>query len=165
MKKYISNIVIMAIMAVMCVTLNSCGGDDDDTPGENDVTIQYVEPCFNWGASVDAVKEWMKSKPFNLMNGEYILYYEASDNKSVITYMFDGNIKGLYFSLVSYGTTSDRDMASLISQTEKRYNTTLTKLQDVYVAYAGYAAINGRNVSIMISKGTSSVDVLFAIPE
>ena len=156
----------MALMAVVCLAFIACGGsDDDDTSGESEISIMYVEPCFKWGATIDEVKEWMTSKPFKLVRSEYLLYYEASDDKSVITYMFDGNIKGLYFSQVSYGTASDKDMASLISQTEKRYNTKLTKVQDIYEAYTGYAIINGRNVGIMVSKGATSIDVLFAIPE
>ena len=160
--------VAMLAMVTMCV-FSACGGDDDNgLPGENEVTIQYVEPCFNWGASAEDVKDWMTSKPYKYMAGEKIMYYEANDGKSVITYMFDGTAKGLYFSLVSYATSNSRDYSSLISQTEKRYDTKMTKMakmDDQYEAYTGYATINGRAVGIMIQRNPTSVDVLFQIPE
>lgn len=166
MKKYSKiSVVAMLAMVTMCV-FSACGGDDDnDLPGENEVTIQYVEPCFNWGASAEEVKDWMTSKPYKYMAGEKIMYYESNDGKSVITYMFDGTAKGLYFSLVSYATSNSRDYSSLISQTEKRYDTKMTKMDDQYEAYTGYATINGRTVGIMIQRNPTSVDVLFQIPE
>ena len=61
MKKYISNIVMMAIMAAMCVTLNACGGDDDDdlpdgyvrtTEGVHRVEVAFSGDTTGWNGDL-----------------------------------------------------------------------------------------------------------------
>ncbi len=167
MKKYLKK-TTMAILAMMTMCLfNACGGDDkdDDLPG-GESSVVYIEPCFNWGASLDEVKAWMANKPYELQMDQYLLYYIKSDGTAAINYMFDGNIQGLYFSQVIYEAKDSGVLSSLISQTEKRYNTTLRKVQEgQYTAYMGNAVVGGRMVGIVITPGNNTVEVLFAVPE
>ncbi len=158
----------MAVLAMMTMCFfTACGGDDkdDDLPG-GESSVVYIEPCFNWGASLEEVKAWMASKPFELQMDQYLLCYIKSDGTAAINYMFDGNIEGLYFSQVIYEAKDSGVLSSLISQTEKRYNTSLRKVQEgQYTVYMGNAVVGGRMVGIAITSGNNTVEVLFAVPE
>jgi len=143
-----------------------CIRDSKDDAPDNDSGIAYIEPCFNWGASLEEVKTWIANKPYELQIDQYLLYYVKSDGTATINYMFDGNIEGLYFSQVIYEAKDSGVLSSLISQTEERYNTTLRKVQEgQYTAYMGNAVVGGRMVGIVITPGNNTVEVLFAIPE
>ena len=150
----------------MCL-FTACGGDDkdDDMPG-GESSVVYIEPCFNWRASLEEVKAWMANNPYELQMDQYLLYYVKSDGTAAINYMFDGNIEGLYLSQVIYEAKDNGVLSSLISQTEKRYNTTLRKVQEVqYTAYLGNAVVGSRMVGIVITPGKNTVEVVFAVPE
>jgi len=156
---------MMAIMT-MCL-FTACGGDDkdDDMPG-GESSVVYIEPCFNWGASLEEVKAWMANNPYELQMDQYLLYYVKSDGTAAINYMFDGNIEGLYLSQVIYEAKDSGVLSSLISQTEKRYNTTLRKVQEgQYTVYLGNAVVGSRMVGIVITPGKNTVEVVFAVPE
>ena len=134
----------------MCL-FTACGGDDkdDDMPG-GESSVVYIEPCFNWGASLEEVKAWMANNPYELQMDQYLLYYVKSDGTAAINYMFDGNIEGLYLSQVIYEAKDSGVLSSLISQTEKRYNTTLRKVQEgQYTAYLGNAVV-GSKTNILV---------------
>jgi len=167
MKKQSFNFPVLAMMAMMTVCMfTACGGDDKDDAPDNGSGIAYIEPCINWGASLEEVKAWMANKPFELQMDQYLLYYVKSDGTAAINYMFDGNIEGLYFSQVIYEAKDSGVLSSLISQTEKRYNTSLRKVQEgQYTAYMGNAVVGGRMVGIVITPGNNTVEVLFAVPE
>ena len=166
MKKYLRNSV-MAIMAVVTMCFfTACGGDDKNDAPDDGSSVVYIEPCFNWGASLEDVKAWMANKSFELQIDQFMLCYIKSDGTAGINYMFDGNIEGLYMSQVIYEAKDSKVLSSLISQTEKRYNTTLRKSQDdKYDLYTGNAIIGGRTVGIMITPGNDTVEVLFGVPE
>ena len=159
------SVLAMIAMMTMCMFI-ACGGDDNDDAPDNGSSIAYIEPCFKWGASLEEVKAWMEGKPFVLQMDQYMLYYIKTDGTAAINYMFDGNIDGLYFSMVTYEAKDSGVLSSLISQTEKRYNTTLRKVQEgQYTAYMGNAVVGGRMVGIVITPRNDAVEVLFAIPE
>lgn len=159
------SVLAMIAMMTMCMFI-ACGGDDNDDAPDNGSSIAYIEPCFKWGASLEEVKAWMEGKPFELQMDQYMLYYIKTDGTAAINYMFDGNIDGLYFSMVTYEAKDSGVLSSLISQTEKRYNTTLRKVQEgQYTAYMGNAVVGGRMVGIVITPRNDAVEVLFAIPE
>lgn len=165
MKKNLKNSVLVIIAMMTVYTFIACGDDKDDAT-DNGSSIAYIEPCFNWGASLEEVKAWMANKPFELQMDQYLLYYVKSDGTAAINYMFDGNIEGLYFSQVIYEAKDSGVLSSLISQTEKRYNTSLRKVQEgQYTAYMGNAVVGGRMVGIVITPGNNTVEVLFAVPE
>ena len=166
-QKYIG-ICILTIVSLMVVCMFTACGDDekDDVLSNDDNSIVYIEPCFNWGASIEEVKSWMTTKPFELYTDRFMLLYVKSDGSASISYMFNGNIQGLYFSQVTYEATDDVFLSSLISQTEKRYNTTLKKSQnDKYSMYTGNAVVGGRMVGIIITPGKDKVEIIFAVPE
>ena len=167
MKKDFLKFSLFGILAVVTMCMfTACGGDDNDDAPNNGSSVVYIEPCFNWGASLEEVKAWMANKPFDLQMDQYLLYYVKSDGTAAINYMFDGNIEGLYFSQVIYEAKDSGVLSSLISQTEKRYNTTLRKVQEgQYTAYMGNAVVGGRMVGIVITPGNNTVEVLFAVPE
>jgi len=157
---------LLALMAMVTMTFSACGGDDDDDTSGNGSDIVYIEPCFNWGASLEEVKAWMANKPFEPKYDNYFLYYEDTSSKNAISYIFDGYIKGLYTSIVLYGATGNNVLSSLVSQTEKRYNTTLGKvLENNCPKYKGNAVIGGRLVKITIMPGNNAIEVLFEVPE
>ena len=150
----------------MCL-FTACGGDDkdDDMPG-GESSVVYIEPCFNWGASLEEVKAWMANNPYELQMDQYLLYYVKSDGTAAINYMFDGNIEGLYLSQVIYEAKDSGVLSSLISQTEKRYNTTLRKVHEgQYTAYLGNAVVGSRMVGIVITPGNNTVEIVFAVTE
>lgn len=166
MKKLSLTFSLLAIMTMMTVCLFiACGDDKDDAP-DTGSGIVYIEPCFNWGASLEEVKAWMANKPYELQTDQFMLCYVKSDETAAIYYMFNGNIKGLYYSQVVYEAKDSGVLSSLITQTEKRYNTTLRKVQEgQYTAYMGNAVVGGRMVGIVITLGNDTVEVLFAVPE
>lgn len=167
MKKQSLKFSVLAMLAMMAMCIfTACGGDDNDDAPDNGSGIAYIEPCFKWGASLEEVKAWMASKPFELQMDQYLLCYIKSDGTAAINYMFDGNIEGLYFSQVIYEAKDSGVLSSLISQTEKRYNTSLRKVQEgQYTVYMGNAVVGGRMVGIAITSGNNTVEVLFAVPE
>ena len=167
MKRQKSIIFLMAVMAIMTMCLfTACGDDDKDDAPDSGSGIAYIEPCFKWGASLEEVKAWMEGKPYELQMDQYLLYYVKTDGTAAINYMFDGNIDGLYFSMVTYEAKDSGVLSSLISQTEKRYNTSLRKVQEgQYTAYMGNAVVGGRMIGIAITPRNDAVEVLFAVPE
>lgn len=158
---------MMVMMAVVAMTITSCGGDDDKDIDAGGASVVYVEPCFNWGATIDEVKAWMTGKPWNLQYDQYILMYTNSDETCSITYMFDTNYPGLYYSMVQYLSYSETKLQAIISETEKRYGTKLTKqVEGQYVGYTGYATINGKYTGVAVTPDSrGSITVIFAIPD
>ena len=66
MKKKIAllSMVLLAITSVPLLT--SCGGDDDDISTNEETSkgyADYVEPCFEWGATLEQVKNYMQKVP------------------------------------------------------------------------------------------------------
>lgn len=152
---------MMAMVAVVCVTLSACGGDDEITD-DKVVSVEYFEPCLLWGSSIEEVKTWMNGKPFELIQDGMVLFYGSEPKNMGVNYMFDLNISGLSYVDVEY-EYSEKTLSWLISQTEKRYNTKLTKGVDQVEQYYGFATINGKTVGIMIVPGAGIIQVMFSV--
>lgn len=172
MKKYFLKLSI-ALLAIACVPLlSSCGDDNDEST--NDVSkdvVEYVEPCFEWGASLEQVKTYMSGSSWRLTTDQYFLMYINDKETCTLSYMFRGSKPGLYYDMVQYIGYSQSKIDALIAETEKRYKTSLKKQQEsveggVYTQYAGNAIINWKNVGIVITSDFSTqISVIFAVPD
>lgn len=158
MKKYISKILMLMALTIVCVTsFTSCGGDDDEigiTPVNGggtetvDIGYDYIVPCTNWRASMDEVRKWMKGGKFEEapdMTNEIVLGYRTPDKKYSILYYFNGNVRGLSMATVYYNWYSVKDFEAWKDYTEKMYKVTLEKQETAEgeMAYACNTYING----------------------
>ena len=174
MKNRIVGLAITA-MALLCTPLLvSCGGDDDETPtnqGTNTSSVDYVEPCFEWGSTMEQVKNYMAGSSWQLTFDQYMLMYTNDKATCSISYMFRGSTPGLYYSMVQYIGYSESRLSGIVAETERRYKTSLTKQQEIvdgktYTQYSGNATINGKYVGIIITSDYSTqITVIFAIPD
>lgn len=167
------SVLMMVAMAAVCVTLSSCGGDDDENlpGGGTDVGVEWFEPCFLWGASKDDVKDWMSSKPYSLDIDDAtgnLLYYIGNNRASTVSYMFNGNASGMCYVCVTYGNVS-KILEWALSQVENRYGVKMNKEVDETVGsvYTGTASIGGRTIGIIVTYENTSryISVIFGIPE
>ena len=103
MKKKIA-LLSMALFAITSVPLlTSCGGDDDDTSTNEETSkgyVDYVEPCFEWGATLEQVKNYMAGSSWQLTFDQYMLMYTNANGTCSISYMFRGSTPGLYYDMV-----------------------------------------------------------------
>lgn len=160
----------MAMLAVACVTtFTACGGDDDDdVPGQDVSSVTFVEPCLDFGSSQEHVKDYMSGRTWQLLDqsNEYALMYTDSKSTTTITYSFIGTGKGLTMSTVTYITFSSQ---SIISEIERRYKTALKKDTDAVqpgdTIYSGQATIGGRSIGIVAHCTSSTVTVIYRIPD
>ena len=163
-------IIIMAVMVLPCMVACS-SSDDDTTKNGNTGYSEYVEPCFEWGATIDQVKAYMSSNSWNLVTDQGFLMYTDAKQTCAVYYLFSGANDGLYYCTVEYVGYSDSKLKGTIAETEKRYKTTLTKQQEAidgntYTQYAGYATINGKKIGIAITSDfATQITVIFAIPD
>lgn len=176
MKKLFLRFVFLSLAAALVPVLTACGGDDDETVVANGTSTisDYVEPCFQWGASLEQVKSYMNGSSWQLLYDQYLLNYTDASEKHAITYMFRGvgdSTPGLYFCHVQYiGYTQER-FNGIVAETEKRYNTKLARQEEkseagTVIGYTGYATINAKNIGIMVmSDYANEIDVTFAIPD
>ena len=161
-------IIIMAVMVLPCMV--ACSSSDDDTKDDNTGYAEYVEPCFEWGATTNQVKSYMSSSSWNLVNDQGLLMYTDQKQTCAVFYLFGGANDGLYYCSVEYVGYSDNKLKGIIAETEKRYKTTLTKQQEavdgeMYVGYTGYATINGKKIAIIIMYDSEGISVTFGIPD
>ena len=88
MKKKIA-LLSMALFAITNVPLlTSCGGDDDDTTTSQEESKgmpDYVEPCFNWGATLEQVKSYMAGSSWQLTFDQYMLMYTNANGTCSIS--------------------------------------------------------------------------------
>ena len=174
MKKKIA-LLSMALFAITSVPLlTSCGGDDDDTTTSQEESKgmpDYVEPCFNWGATLEQVKSYMAGSSWQLTYDQYTLMYTNTNGTCSISYMFRGSTPGLYYDMVQYVGYSENKLSDIVAESEKRYKTTLTKRQEkvegkTYTQYSGNATINGKYVGILVTSDYSTqITVIIAIPD
>lgn len=174
MKKKIA-LLSMALFAITSVPLlTSCGGDDDDTSTNEETSkgyVDYVEPCFEWGATLEQVKNYMAGSSWQLTFDQNMLMYTNAKGTCSISYMFRGSTPGLYYDMVQYVGYSESKLSDIVSETEKRYKTTLTKQQEkvegkTYTQYLGNATINGKYVGILVTSDYSTqITVIIAIPD
>lgn len=174
MKHRIIGLAIVAMALSGTPLLVACGGDDNEettSQEESKGMANYVEPCFNWGATLDQVKNYMVGSSWQLTFEQYMLMYTNTNGTCSISYMFRGSTPGLYYSMVQYMGYSEKKLNDLISETEKRYNVTLVKQQEkvesgTYTQYSGNTTINSKSVAIVITSDyTSEITVIFAIPD
>ena len=173
MKNRIIGLAITA-MALLCTPLLvSCGSDDDDSSTNQETStssVDYVEPCFEWGATLEQVKNYMAGSSWQLTFDQYMLMYTNAKGTCSISYMFRGSTPGLYYDMVQYVGYSESKLGDIVAETEKRYKATLTKQQEkvegkTYTQYSGNATINGRNVGILVTSDFSTqITVIIAIP-
>ena len=168
MKKYFISI-LMAMVAVACLTtFTACGGDDDDLPGQESGTVAFYEPCLEFGSSQEHVKDYMSGGTWQLVeeSNEYVLMYSNSNTTTTVSYSFIGTGKGLTMSTVTYITYNAQ---SIISEIERRYKVTLKKDTDAVqpgdTMYGGQAVINGRNIGIVAHCTSATVTVIYGIPD
>lgn len=160
----------MAILAIMCVTtFTSCGGDDgDDVPEVAPGTVAFVEPCLEFGASKERVKEYMSGGSWQMMeeSNEYVLMYTDSRSTTTVTYSFIGTNRGLTMVAVNYITFNSQ---SIVSKVERRHNVTLTKdagaTNKAETVYAGQTTIGGRTIAIAVHCTSASATVIYGIPD
>lgn len=169
MKKYCISI-LMAMVAVMCVTtFTACGGDDDDDlPGQEPGTVTFYEPCLEFGSSRDHVKDFMSGGTWQLMeeSNEYVQMYSNSQNTTTVTYSFIGTGKGLTMSTVTYITYNAQ---SIVTEVERRYKVTMKKDTDATqpgdTVYGGQATINGRTIGIIVHCTSATATVIYGRPD
>ncbi len=174
MKNRIIGLAITA-MALLCTPLLvSCGGDDDDSSTNQETStssVDYVEPCFEWGATLEQVKNYMAGSSWQLTFDQYMLMYTNAKGTCSISYMFRGSTPGLYYDMVQYVGYSENKLSDIVAESEKRYKTTLTKRQEkvegkTYTQYSGNATINGKYVGILVTSDYSTqITVIIAIPD
>lgn len=175
MKKSIFlNLMTVAMMAAMCVTLTACGGDDsDNTQGKSDGpsgqtgSTEYVTPCLDFGSSVEHVKEYMTGTAFQLVDGNNIaLMYANSNATIVISYTFTS---GLRIAQVTYNGYSESQANAFKVEIEKRYGVTMTKEvnpDDVSQwVYKGTTTINSRKVAIMMMAYKGVISIMYGLPD
>lgn len=168
MKKYCFSF-LMVMVAIACVTtFTSCGGDDgDDVPEVAPGTVAFVEPCLEFGASKDRVKEYMSGSSWQLMeeSNEYALMYTDSRSTTTVTYSFIGTSRGLTMAAVNYITYNAQ---SIVSEVERHHNVTLTKdagaTNKAETVYTGQTTIGGRTVAIAVHCTNASATVIYGIP-
>lgn len=169
MKKNIFKLAIIMVI-VSLPFMVACSSSDDDTKDDNAGYAEYVEPCFEWGATTNQVKSYMSSSSWNLVNDQGLLMYTDQKQTCAVFYLFGGANDGLYYCSVEYVGYSDNKLKGIIAETEKRYKTTLTKQQEavdgeMYVGYTGYATINGKKIAIIIMYDSEGISVTFGIPD
>ena len=174
MKKTIFlRLMTVAMMAAMCVTFTACGGDDgDSTPGKPEEpgaggTTAYVEPCLDFGSSVEHVKEYMTGTAFQLIDGNNIaLMYANSDATVAISYTFTS---GLRIAQVTYNGYSESQANAFKAEIEKRYGVTMTKEvnpDDVSQwVYRGTTTINSMKVAIMMMAYKGVISIMYGLPD
>jgi len=174
MKKKIAllSMVLLAITSVPLLT--SCGGDDDDISTNEETSkgyADYVEPCFEWGATLEQVKNYMAESSWQLTFDQHMLMYTNAKGTCSISYMFRGSTPGLYYDMIQYVGYSESKLSGIVAETEKRHKTTLTKQQEkvegkTYTQYSGNATINGKYVGILVTSDYSTqITVIIAIPD
>lgn len=170
MKKYCIRFMMLALMGAMCLTtLTACGDDDEeDVPELNTESVAFVEPCLEFGSSREHVKDYMATGSWELMDesNDYVLMYTDNNSMTTVTYSFIGTNRGLTMAAVTYLTSKAQ---SIISEIERRYNTTLTMDADSSnkgdTVYAGQATIGGRTISIVAHATSATVSVFYKIPD
>ena len=160
----------MAVLAIACVTLTACGGDDGDditTPPVNPggSVSTFVEPCLDFGSNQAHVKEYMAGAAWELMSGDsYTLVYGNSDATVGMSYNFMNN--GLIASIVTFYTENNTTEAKFIASLEKRYSTTMPFNQENSTTgihhYSGVATINGRSIEIVVVAYSHMITVLYS---
>ena len=171
MKKYISNFMMMAVMAVVAISFTACGGDDSDDPlvdNGKESSKTYMEPCLDWGCDVSHIKTYMGNSMSLTQEESYgtsVLAYTTSDYKYVITYLFAYKL----FQVYVYYYDKNRDyFTKLISQYETRYQTKFEKLNDEnYETYGTNCTINGKycGVGMQFDAKTNTIFVMFGLAD
>ncbi len=162
-KTNFTRVMMMAMMAVVSMTmLTACGGGDDDVAGNDSensgsytASFNYIVPYTPWSATFSQVKSQMESDGWKLEDGD-------DDDQSGLAFSSpNGNVVSIFTFIYSklfsvtliYLGYSDKDFQYLISETQKAYGITLTKDETVpsnMPTYSGNATINGKNCTIAI---------------
>jgi len=165
MKKTIcTKVMMMAMMAVVSMTmLTACGGDDDvaGTDSKNSssssASFNYIVPYTPWSATNSQVRSQMESDGWKLEDGDggdsmsSGLVFSSPTENAVCVFIF--TYGKLYSVTLIYVGYSDKNFQYLISETERVYGTSLTKDETELPnmpTYSGNATINGKNCSINI---------------
>ena len=178
MKKYYLSSFLMAMMAMMCVTVfTACGGDDDlqnsipsgDGGSSATGSTEYFEPCLDFGSSIDHVKQYMSGSVWQLAeeSNEYALLYYNDKTTATVNYMFFSN--KMHMVSVTYIGYSVSKADGFKAEIEKRYGITMKKQTDTsdtsLYAYSGEATINGLTVAIHMPCYEQAINIIYGLPD
>ncbi len=158
MKKAIfTQVLMMAIMAVVSMTmLTACGGDDADSGGKESgggtsTTFKYIVPYTQWNASSTKVASdmesigWYKESESEKYSGIFSVTYSAPDESAASVFTFSGD--KLQSTILAYNGYTEKNFQTLLSETKKTYGVTL-ELSEASTSeetlFTGRATINGR---------------------
>lgn len=168
MKKFIYSLYsLVFILAICCVGLTSCGGDDDDL-GISDTGEQgqgsgnshlgtgeyeFVEVFFKKNGNITDVKAYMKKNYSNYdisaeggQGNAIVLGYIGNRNTTAVLYTFWGD--KLVRSSVTYGEYTEENFKKLQSDVSRKYNVVLEKKTDQdfsgvrFIQYSGKGTID-----------------------
>lgn len=176
MKKTIFlKVMTVAMMAAMCVTLTACGDDDgDSTPGKPDEpgaggTTAYVEPCLDFGSSVEHVKEYMSGTIWQLNenSNDDVLLYMNNQATTVVNYMFINS--KLHMTTVTYNGGGESKANAFKAEIEKLYGVTMTRENDpdnpAQFSYHCTVTVNQKSVVILMNCYIEGINILYGLPD
>lgn len=154
-----------ALMATVATsTMFSCGNDDsDNSTGSNGssggiipTSFTLIEPCLQWGSSVNQVKSYMAdNSTYSLSTSSNgVLSYSAYGGSYLITYMCTD--RGLRLVETIQSMSGNLDNTSIINVIQTKYNVSLENLSDTAeteqtsIGYHGYANIGGENCPLYV---------------
>jgi len=163
-------------MAAMCVTLTACGGDDgDSTPGKSDGpseptgSTEYVDPCLDFGCSIDCVKEYMSGSVWELSehSSDAVLVYINKQATIVVNYLILNS--KLHMTTVTYNVGGESKAQAFKAEIEKRYGVTMTREVDPdnpgqYIYYTPVTA-NQKSIAIMILCSPQSISIVYSLSD
>ncbi len=171
MKKINFTQLLMAVMAVVSMTMfTACGGDDSESGGNENgggtsTTFKYIVPYSQWGASSEKVASdmesigWYKESESEKYSGVFTVAYSAPDESAGYLFVF-GNNK-LEDTILAYKGYTEANFKALLNETEKVYGVKLEYHEASGTdadLYTGKATVNGRYSTITV--GNSKVEPL-----
>lgn len=163
MKKYmISQVLLMAVMAVFTISFTSCGGDDASdgiqtppvVPGNNGElgvgkVVEWVDLYMNWDASLDQVKATVVGQGWKLVSeANKIQTYTSTSHPNVVLNYGAAFTTTLGTAQAIYSNSSEDFYRDCIDKIQTKYSAQVNQNGNTTTATA--ANINGWKVSINI---------------
>lgn len=172
-RNFLYKVMFLAMIAVVSMTFTACGGDSDDdgtpqVPTGPMGSTEYVEPCLDFGSSLNHVREYMSGSNWELSehSNEAVLLYTNIQTMTVMNYIFIES--KLHMVTVAY-TGSESKALAFKAEIEKRYGATMTRVDDPSDAsqYGYYATvtIGGKQVVITLSYYKGGVNIVYGLPD
>ena len=163
-KSILHKVMMMALIAVVSMALTACGGDSDDTPGDNGQggtatsSMDFIIPCLQWGITKEQVKQYMAGDVWTLQtDADSKLLYEKQNGTLIEYTIATGNSWnpriGLDSSKVIYKNTTIKDWQWLVDKIQKQYNV----IMEIYEKEGYNAAevtfnLDGKEVMIVMLR-------------